>query len=96
MYQGFRMHSIPWHIAPGAREVHHWVYQILAILIILGLWVALAGYAERRRAANGSSDDRTDAEPSREDARNGQESRRYVNCPAEPEPHSPRRHEPRR
>ncbi len=90
------MIPFPWHFAPGASEVHHWINQILAVLIIFGLWVALAGYAERRRATNGARDDGTDAESNGEDVRNGQTSRRYVNRPAEPEPHSPRRREPRR
>ncbi len=76
------------HIAPGSRELHHWVYQILATLLILGLWVALAGYAERRRSVRSGSDP-VDTDLSCADARTGPESRRYVSRRAGRERRSP-------
>lgn len=75
------MSTILGHVAPGTRDPHHWVYQILAIVIILGIWVAIAGYAERRRTRQGDGAAVPD-DPISGDGRTGPESHPYVPRPS--------------
>lgn len=47
------------HVAPGTQGIHHWIYQVLAALLIFGVWVFLAGWIERRRKAGHGATGRT-------------------------------------
>ncbi len=83
------------HVATGSRELHHWVYQILAILIIVGVWFAFIGYVERRRARGRGAVAFSDY-PVNADERTGPESPPYVSRPSKPGRHSPRHRGSRR